>query len=73
MLSVGCTLKGGPDPDVAAVKERASFETSCPKSEIRTRWLDEDGNMLGVSACGEKLVYVRRFGHDWVLNSSNKD
>jgi hypothetical protein len=66
----------GPDPDVSAVKKRASFETSCPASKLKTKWLDDDGNTIGVSGCGEKLVYVRSCHGQglaeecqWVLNS----
>ncbi len=65
----------GPDPDVSAVKRRASFELSCPTSQLKAVWLDDDGNTLGVSGCGTKLVYVKtcsRYDCEWVLNSNGK-
>jgi hypothetical protein len=65
----------GPDPDVSAVKRRATFELSCPMSQLKAYWLDDDGNTLGVSGCGTKLVYVKvcsRYDCEWVLNSDAK-
>jgi hypothetical protein len=69
----------GPDPDVSAVKRRANFELSCPVSQLRTHWLDDDGNTIGVTGCGSKLVYVKAchgYGAlqecEWVLNSDAK-
>jgi hypothetical protein len=67
----------GPDPDISAVKRRASFVLGCPASKLRTVWLDEDYNTMGVSGCGTKLVYVRVRGSageddQWIQNSDSR-
>jgi hypothetical protein len=72
---LGTACAEGPDPDVSAVKKRAAFETSCPVSKLKAVWLNDD--TLGVSGCGNKLVYVRanqRCNDDceWILNSDSK-
>ena len=67
----------GPDPDISAVKRRAAFETGCPKSKLHAYWLDDDYNTMGISGCGQKLVFVRvnrQCASDcqWILNSESK-
>jgi hypothetical protein len=73
-LAAACTPLEGPDP-VTVAKRRASFELSCPTSQLHAYWLDDDGTTLGVRGCGAKLVYVKacnRAGCEWLLNSNVK-
>jgi hypothetical protein len=67
----------GPDPDVSAVKKRASFEIDCPKSEVKAFWIDD--KTIGVKGCGQKLVYVQACRGQgiteecqWILNSDSR-
>jgi hypothetical protein len=50
--------------------DRATFEMSCPKSDLLTTPID--AKTVGVSGCGKKAVYNAVFdlsGGKWVLNS----
>jgi hypothetical protein len=42
--------------DRGALRRRASFDLSCPASQLRMVDLDE--KTVGVSGCGDKAVYV---------------
>ena len=85
VFSIGCGGANGPDPavpdpDDAAVKERASFDFNCQENKIRLRWFDE--RTAGVRGCGKRATYTKMcnysgqglFRHEtdctWVLNSS---
>jgi len=61
----------GPDPDISAVKRRATFELDCDKKEVKAFWIDD--NTIGVRGCGQRLVYVQVCNGlecKWVLNSN---
>jgi hypothetical protein len=67
----------GPDPDVSAVKKRASFELDCNGRELKAFWIDD--KTIGVKGCGHRLVYVQVCNGQgiteecqWVLNSESK-
>jgi hypothetical protein len=83
---VGLVACGGADvnADVATVRTRASFDLSCPETEVRGRWLDD--KTLGVTACGQRATYVKVCHSDvttsplaaalseecqWILNSDS--
>jgi hypothetical protein len=54
--SNGGTVKFRQDLSMERTRERAAFETGCPKEQIATSRLG--GGNIGVEACGKRLVYV---------------
>lgn len=47
--------------------DRAHFELSCKKEELTVHVMNY--NMVGVSGCGKKAVYLLRNGN-WLMNSA---
>ncbi len=66
------------DESKSSVLKRASFDLSCPETQIEPIELSRnDGghiNSYGVNGCGKKAVYVKPVWDDyWLLNlDSNK-
>lgn len=58
---------------IETVKRRASFEMSCAPEQLTVVVLNtypggDMANQVGVSGCGQKLVYMRLPGNNWALN-----
>jgi hypothetical protein len=49
--------------------QRVSFEMQCPREQIQITPLD--GNQMGVTGCGRRVVYVLVPYAGWVVNSSS--
>ena len=60
--------------DERAIRERASFDLSCPAEQLELRVLDVSGNFarqVGVTGCGQQAVYVDpQQTSMWVMNSA---
>ncbi len=60
------------------LRERASFEMACAeKSAITFTPLDAAGHSVGVSACGQRMLYqyvqTAAWKYDWVATSARTD
>lgn len=51
--------------------DRATFEMSCEKQQLRATVLDS--MTVGVSGCGKKTTYKMVFGTGWVLDSAAEE
>ncbi|MFO0759414.1 MAG: hypothetical protein U0359_23170 [Byssovorax sp.] len=51
------------------VKDRASFDLSCPREQIVAQELGNHMTM-GVSGCGKKATYVYTSDGRWLMNSA---
>lgn len=71
------------DQSVEKVATSAAFESSCPRSSLEMTLLEAEGyrpgsslkipTKIGVTGCGQKLVYVRPANvTTWMLNSAAK-
>jgi hypothetical protein len=62
----------------ADLRQRASFELSCPAEQLEIVPLDSaaashGGGTTGVNGCGRKATYIwDAYGTGWILNSSTK-
>ena len=72
-LCVGC---GHDKRAMKTVTARASFELSCPQEELELSVLSTEGprklaNQIGVTGCGQKVVYVYFSSTDtWTSDSA---
>jgi len=72
-LCVGC---GHDKRAMKTVTARASFELSCPQDELELSVLSTEGprklaNQIGVTGCGQKVVYVYFSSTDtWTSDSA---
>jgi hypothetical protein len=63
------------DEQFPHIKERASFDLSCPRSGLTIVTLAASGSdydvpvQAGVTGCGKRAVYVNIRGAGWVLDS----
>lgn len=53
-----------------SLRDRASFEFSCEKSELKVQVLDSMS--FGVTGCGHKAVYKTDWMHGFVMNSADE-
>ena len=59
------------------LRERASFDLSCPSADLNVRSLEDKtdgwGNkymaVAGVAGCGHKATYVARGDFQWIKNA----
>lgn len=62
----------------ADLRQRASFEFSCPADQLQITPLDDNaashgGGTTGVSGCGKKATYIwDAFGTGWIMNSKGR-
>lgn len=87
-LSAGCAApaqidgfsvyKEGADQDFTKVRQRASFELSCPADKLKLTILNvtqggtlgDHASQIGVEGCEKKAVYVHAPDNSWLVNST---
>lgn len=71
-----CVACGHDKRAMKTVTSRASFELSCPQDELELTVLSTEGarklaSQIGVTGCGQKVVYVYFFSTDtWTADSA---
>ena len=76
LVATLCVACGHDKRAMKTVTARASFELSCPKDDLELIVLSTEGarklaNQIGVTGCGQKLVYVYFSSTDtWTSDSA---
>ena len=81
IMGVAFVLSGGCGASVEQLRSRASFDLSCPESQIQTTQIDD--RTVGVRGCGQQATYVETCsnpqagfgtgsGCTWVLNADSR-
>lgn len=70
LLAMGCAVNSARynEEKIEYIKDRASFEMSCPKEKLSGRPINQNNTQFGIVGCGKKAVYIQSQS-GWKLDS----